>query len=220
MAFVPSASLNAIMGCVAQTIGEPPTHPEPWMVPREFESGGAEWMSEAARALASEIHPLLAQIPRERIEDVPEPRDGEDLPAEASSLFRPATVSHEWVASIEEAVNFDRDAFWSSLYVLADAIGGQMSRTLLSFISEVATEHGNTVAADRNFYDAFVEALELVEMKFDEHGEPDMMLVLHPDLAAQLGQQPPTAEQQARIDAVVTRRREEWHAARRRRELP
>lgn len=193
----------------------------PWMVPREFEAGGAEWLSETARALAREIHPFLAQIPTSPMQDVPEVKVAEGPPAEASSLFRSATVSHEWVANLEDTVSFDRDSFWSSLYALADAIGGQMSRGLLAFISEVATEHDMTVAADgRNFYDAFVEALERVEMNFDEHGEPDMMLVVHPDLAQRLRQRPPTADEQARIDAVIARRREEWHAARRRRELP
>lgn len=193
----------------------------PWAVPREFEAGGARWLTEAARALSKELHPLLAEIPSMQINDIPASNDAESMPEEASPLFRPATISHEWTASLEEAVEFDRERFLASLHGLADAIGSQSVRHLVSFMSDTAKAHNNTIEANgRDFYEAFAEAVEKVEMVFDDEGKSDMMLMINPAFARKLRDRPPTEEQQERIDAIINRRREEWIAARRRRELP
>ena len=57
-------------------------------------------------------------------------------------------------------------------------------------------------------------------MTFDEEGNHNLTVVVHPDLAAKLRDRELTPEQEARMSAVLERRREEWRAARRRPDLP
>jgi hypothetical protein len=200
--------------------GEPAV--QPWFMPREYEIGGVRWFSSAARELSRALHPLLAQIPRVELAEGPDPLpEGAPLPSEASSLYRPMAVSHVWTVSIEDAADFNVAEFLADLYALADDMGGQMVRGLLGLISDVSEEYGNTIdAAGRDFFDVFAETLETIETSFDEEGRPNLTIVMHPDQAERLRDKKPTAAQEARINAILDRRREEWRASRRRRDLP
>jgi hypothetical protein len=194
----------------------------PWVMPREYDIGGVRWFSDASRELARALHPLLAQVTREELAEGPSPRaEGDALPAEASSLYRPMAIRHEWTVSIEDVAAFNLDQFLADLYALADSMGGQMVRGMLEHISAVSDEYGNTIdAGGRDFADAFSESLETMDISFDEEGKPNLTLVMHPDQVEKLRENPPTPEQEARIDAILERRKEEWLASRRRRDLP
>lgn len=195
---------------------------EPWVMPREYDIGGARWFSEASREMARALHPLLAQITREELAEGPPPRaEGAALPAEASSLYRPMAVQHVWTVSIEDVADFNVNQFLTDLHALADSMGGQVVRGMLEHISAVTEEYGNTIdATGRDFADAFADSLETMDISFDEGGRPKLTIVMHPDQVEKLRENPPTPEQEARIDAILSRRREEWLASRRRRDLP
>lgn len=195
---------------------------EPWVMPREYDIGGVRWFSDASREMARALHPLLAQVTREELAEGPPPQtEGAALPAEASSLYRPMAVQHVWTVSIEDVAAFNVDQFLTDLHALADSMGGQMVRGMLEHISAVTEEYGNTVdATGRDFADAFADSLETMDISFDEEGLPNITIVMHPDQVEKLRENPPTPEQEARIDAILSRRREEWLASRRRRDLP
>lgn len=195
---------------------------EPWVMPREYEIGGMRWFSDASREMARALHPLLGQVTREELPDVPpSPAEGAALPAEASSLYRPMAVRHEWTVSIEDVAAFNVDQFLTDLHALADSMGGQLVSGMLEHISTVSEDYGNVVdATGRDFADAFADSLETMDLSFDGEGRPNLTIVLHPNQAERLRENPPTPEQQARIDAILDRRREEWLASRRRRDLP
>lgn len=195
---------------------------EPWVMPREYDIGGVRWFSDASRELARALHPLLAQVTREELVEGPPPQT-EDIPIpdEASSLYRPMAVRHEWTVSIEDVAAFNVDQFVADLYTLADSMGGQMVRGMLEHISAVTDEYGNTIdAGGRDFFDVFAESLETIDMTFDDEGRPNLTIVMHPAQAEKLRNKQPTAEQEARIDAILEQRKEEWLASRRRRDLP
>lgn len=194
----------------------------PWVMPREYDIGGVRWFSDASRELARALHPLLAQVTREELAEGPPPQtEGAPLPEEASSLYRPMAIRHEWTVSIEDVAAFNRDQFLADLYALADSMGGQMVRGMLEHISAVTEEHGNTIdAGGRDFFDVVAETLETIEMTFDDEGRPNLTIVMHPDQAEKLRDKQPTPEQEARLDAILERRKEEWLASRRRRDLP
>lgn len=195
---------------------------EPWFMPREYEIGGVRWFSNAAREMSRALHPLLAQIPRVELAEGPEPlSDGAPLPNEASSLYRPMVVSHVWTVSIEDVAEFKVDQFLTDLHALADDMGGQMVRGFLELVSDVSDEYGNTInASGRDFFDVFADTLETIDMTFDDEGRPNLTIVMHPEQAEKQRDKQPTAEQESRVNAILDRRREEWRASRRRRDLP
>jgi hypothetical protein len=210
----------------AEAVGAPDTAAdrpeEPWVMPREYDIGGVRWFSEASRELARALHPLLAQVTREELAEAPPPQaEGDALPAEASSLYRPMAIRHEWAVSIEDVAAFNLEQFLADLYVLGDSMGRQMVRGMLEHISAVTDEYGNTIdAGGRDFFDVFAEALETIDMTFDDDGRPNLTIVMHPDQLEKLRDKQPTPEQEARLDAILQRRKEEWLASRRRRDLP
>lgn len=195
---------------------------EPWVMPREYDIGGVRWFSKASRELSRALHPLLAQVTREELAEGPPPQtEGDALPAEASSLYRPMAFRHEWTVSIEDVAAFNLEQFLADLYALGDSMGGQMVRGMLEHISAVTDEYGNTIdAGGRDFFDVFAETLETIDMTFDDEGRPNLTIVMHPDQMEKLRDKHPTPEQEARLDAILQRRKEEWLASRRRRDLP
>jgi hypothetical protein len=101
------------------------------------------------------------------------------------------------------------------------SVGGQMMKGLFDHLDELLDGTENSIdGAGRDFADVLIEVLETIEMSFDDEGKPQMTIVMHPDQAKKLREKLPTPEQEAKINEVIDRRREEWFAARRRRDLP
>ena len=194
----------------------------PWLMPSEYAAAGLRWITKMADSMSAAIHPLLGQVSRSEARELPLPQDRDaPRPDEASPLFRSVQLSHYWTTSVEGVVHFDRDSFLSDLYALADSLGSQRVKALLEHISEVVESNGNSIdGAGRDFYEVAAEALETIDMSFNEDGTPNLSFVMHPDQIDELRNRPPTPEQEARFNEILERRREEWFAARRRRELP
>jgi len=92
---------------------------------------------------------------------------------------------------------------------------------MLAHISEVCDASGQTIDAEgRDFVDVMIETLETIDISFDENGEHNLTIVMHPDTLAKLQDKQPTPEQEARIQQILERRREEWNASRSRHDLP
>lgn len=195
---------------------------EPWIVPREYELGAVRWFSEAVTEMQRALHPLLAQVRRTELTEGPlPPEDGAPLPSQASPLYRPMKTSHEWTVSLEDVVEFNTGQFLTDLHAVADETGGQLVKGLIDHVTDVTEQTGNVIdGAGRDFFDAFAEALETMDLSFDEQGRPNLTILMHPNQMEKLQDKHPTVEQEARINAILERRREEWRAARRRRDLP
>jgi len=193
-----------------------------WIRPREYEKGAERWQSKAIQKLEVAIHPLLAQVGRETLHDLPEPDDETTtVPGPETSLYRGVVIQHEWTWSAEEVIAFDVDAYLCQLYETADSVGGQMVTAMLKHISDVADEYGQIVSAEgRNFYDLLIDVAEKMDIDFDEDGKPTTMIVVNPETYEKLSADRPTPEQEVKMQAVFDRKREEWHASRRRRDLP
>lgn len=136
----------------------------------------------------------------------------------SSPLYRGIRLQYEWTTSVDEILSYDTDSLLSSIAEAADEMGGQLVRAMVEHISSICEQTGNVVdAGGRSFYDAIIDVCENMELAFDEEGNLRQQVLLHPDNQPK---EPPTAEQEARLKAVIDRKREEWNAARRRRELP
>ncbi|MEC4841065.1 hypothetical protein R2360_16595 [Mycobacteroides chelonae] len=135
-----------------------------------------------------------------------------------SPLYRGIHLQHEWTTSVDEILSYDTDSLLSNIAQTADGMGGQLVRAMAEHISAICERTGNVVdAGGSNFYEAIIEVSEKMELAFDDEGKLKQQILLHPD---NLPEEPPTAEQEARLKAVIDRKREEWSAARSRRELP
>jgi hypothetical protein len=146
--------------------------------------------------------------------------DGQPAPEAGlrSPLYRGIRLQHEWTTSVDEILSYDTDSLLGNIAQAADEMGGQLVRAMAEHISAICDQTGNVVdASGRNFYDAIIEVTETMELAFDDEGRIQQQILLHPD---SLPKEPPTPDQEARLKAVIDRKREEWNAARSRRELP
>jgi hypothetical protein len=204
--------------------GDGDDHPDQvWLRPNEYELGAARWQSAAMDQLSRLIHPVLGQMDREKVHDLPETRDDETPPppGEGTSLYRGVRVQYNAVWDANDVLEFDIDSYLSQIYEAADSIGGQMVRAMFDHIGAVCDENGQTINADgRNFFDVLIEITEEMEINFNEEGKPTTMIVVHPETLQKLQADGPTAEQEMRLQAVLDRKREEWSASRSRRDLP
>jgi hypothetical protein len=197
--------------------------PELWAVPDEFAEGAARWANRIVKSWSVELHPLLGEIGHEKASDLPSEADLADTDAGlATSLYRPIHVQVATTLDLDEVLRFDVPATLGRLFEMADEWGGQRMRGLLGHISDVSEEYGQTVdASGRDFGDVLIEALERLEITFDENDNPVMpTLVMHPDLAAKMEGTSPTPEQECRIAEIIERKREEHRASQRRPDLP
>jgi hypothetical protein len=160
---------------------------------------------------------------REAVHDLPnaEERPSSDSGAGAR-LYRGLQVRHESTWNAEDIVAFNLESYLSLLWETADSIGGQMVRGMFEHISEVADEHGQVIKANgRDVYELLIEATEKMDVQFDEDGNPgERILAINPETYAQVKGDGPTPDQEERMRVVMERKREEWRASRRRRELP
>lgn len=179
-------------------------------------------MSEAVDVLSRELHPLLASVRRERVADLSLPIDHAPETADlASPFFRGIEASHVVAANFQDAITGEVDPFLAMVFELADAFGSQLTQGMLTHISEICDASGQVIDAEgRDFIDVIIETLETIEMSFNEDGEPNLTVVVHPSTAEKLRNKKPTPEQEERIQQILERRREEWNASRRRHDLP
>lgn len=201
---------------------EPPPPGSRLFQAHEFRRGAQEWMSRAVKQVAAEVHPLLAQIPTVALAD--QPQAPEDLNAADATRRSPSVrtigVRHNWTISVEEVLAFDLDTLLANLYELADSYGDQLTRGLIKFMTDTTDATGQVVeASELGLIEGMIRAMEMMEFSFDQSGNHNVTMLVHPDMARSLSETTPTPEQQARIDAIIDRKRTEWNA-RRRRDLP
>lgn len=174
------------------------------------------WSKHLARAQS----PLLASIKAERAETIPVSkitgRDGRELE------ILPMSFSVSMEVDIDGAVAGDLSGLFEALDLAGEQEARALTRVFISTLSDVTDLTGNKVDAGGRplSWDLITDAFEKIEIEFDEHGGTGLSLMLHPDTYARLAALgPPTAEQQARHDAVLARKRAEWEARRRPRRL-
>lgn len=213
--------------------------PRPWIVPEEYEVGASRWLSRALDALKVSLHPLLGSFSREIVHDLPEPEPrlhqppegadpaesssatGKGMPELASPLFRSIHITQEWVMSLEEAIYFDVEALLSRIYEGADELGGQLVHAMFQHISDICEANGQVVsAAEGSFHDALIDAIEKMDIGFDNDGTPTALIAMNHATFDKISSAPPTPEQEERLRIITEHKRKAWLAARRRRELP
>jgi hypothetical protein len=114
----------------------------------------------------------------------------------------------------------DVDEFVMFIYGMWGEFASQARKALFETISLTTEAVGNSMdAKGKNFWDARIEMLEGLEMRFDEDGNHNTQFVIHPDTAKKLEETPPTPEQQKRWEEAIYAKREEYYAKKRTRRL-
>jgi hypothetical protein len=114
----------------------------------------------------------------------------------------------------------DVEALTAFLYEMWENFASQAKKAFFEMLSLTTEAVGNSInAAGKNFWDARIEMLEGLHMRFDEDGNHSTEFILHPDTARKLAENPPTPEQQKRWEDAINAKREEYYAQKRTRRL-
>jgi hypothetical protein len=186
----------------------------------EYSAAARETAYMAIEALAVARSALLSKMRKESTEAIPVSRftsaDGEELEILPTAVRVPLSVD------IPSVVSGDLGSLRAALDAAAEEQEKAIAHALFSGISELTDYTGNKVDAGGRpiSWDLITDTLEKMEIAFDEDGKMDLTLVVHPDTAKKLEELgPPTPEQQARYDAVLETKRQEWQARKRQRRL-
>jgi hypothetical protein len=122
--------------------------------------------------------------------------------------------------SLDTALQFDVAGGLGLLFELAESFGGQQVSAMIQHVSDVAEANGNVVRTnDVDFWENYLTMLESMKVDFNDQGDNGLVLIVNPDMARRLRENPPTPEQRGRIDAIMAAKREESRASRGRRRL-
>lgn len=114
----------------------------------------------------------------------------------------------------------DAGRFAELVYSMWEEFASQAEKALFETVSLTTEAVGNVhSAAGKNIWEAQLEMLESLEMHFDEEGNHNYQLYVHPDTAKKLAENPPTPEQEKRAEEIIKRKREEYYAQKRTRRL-
>lgn len=188
----------------------------------EYDGAFMTFLWECVDPLMKAIDPVYAQIPHRRSDVLRvEPirtEDGREMP-----VAEPLAVSTDLTMSYERAIIGDFTEVGEIAERAAHATLGQVMPSFYELIDRTTTATGNVVDAGGALtYDTLLDALEKVHIsEFDEAGHPvGMTLLMNPATAQNLqALGPPTAEQDARYQAIIQRKREEADAGLRHRRI-
>lgn len=114
----------------------------------------------------------------------------------------------------------DAEQFVEFIYGMWESFASQAKKALFETVGLTTEAVGNSHAlAGRNIWDAQLEAMESLEWHFDEDGNHHMEFVVHPDTYKKLAENPPTSEQDKRMEELINMKREEYYAKKRTRRL-
>lgn len=186
---------------------------------QEYDEAFTRFLYTTANELARAQHPLLAEMRTEKTESgassVVDARDQEqlDLPSE------PVGFEMKWDRDDMAAGNFD--ALILELDSASNELGEGLMAMVLKSMSTVTASTGNVIdAGGKKFsFELLVETLEKIEWSLDEDDELVMpSIVMHPNHMKGLPSEA-TPAQEAILDELKQRKREELLAKRRSRRL-
>lgn len=125
------------------------------------------------------------------------------------------TVEGEWLRKT------DVDTFVGILWHYCQDLIAQSIQYLFEIVSKTSEAVGNvTNAKGMNIWDAQIESVKNLEMRFDKDGNHGFKFYpSSPQMAQRMRANPPTPEQQKKMEEVIKAKREEYYAKKRTRRL-
>jgi len=138
--------------------------------------------------------------------------------------FETAEIKALMRLSWDDIASTNVDALVSAVDEAAGVHHEALEKWIFGNLEKLTTATGNTVdASGKSLFEAIYEMFEKVAMTFEDDGQvsPGFAFVVHPDMVPRLKQMEDemTPEEKKRLDDLIDRKREEFFAGRRRREL-
>jgi hypothetical protein len=178
----------------------------------EYDDAGQRFFSMGIKALMDAQGGVYSLVTKESMEQLPD--YSVPLPDDDAVRGRPIDASSVVVIRDEEVITGDAGSVLAAMDGVAMEMTGQITKGILDHISDVCDSTGNVVAGELS-YDVINDVLEKLDFSFDDEGNHNVSIVVGPEGAQRLrtlGM--PTAEQQARRDAIIARKKADWDARR------
>lgn len=164
---------------------------------------------------------IFGMIRKERVDSLP--RNRVALASDEVVETAPLVMESTFALSRDATIAGDLDDLYAALDAAAEGGLSSLMPQFFANLGEICDASGQAIdAGGRPFdYDLLLEALEGIEISFDADGNPKMpTLVMHPETADRLAAlPPPSPEQEARLAAMMQRKKEDFDARRRSRQL-
>jgi hypothetical protein len=190
--------------------------------PTEYERAERALVSQLLFELPVLKSPLLAMFRREVVEGARATRTELDSGA---LLESPGFAAGSLLSlSVGGAIHGDIEGWYCSIDESADQMTAATVRGLTEQLDASLEASGQTVDGRGQplSWDLLLDAFESMEWSFDKNGNPvGKSLVVAPEMAERLSALPePTPAQDARYEAIMARKREDFLARRGHRQLP
>lgn len=188
--------------------------------PAEYEIVTGKWVHHAVQAVMRASDPVYAQLRPELVETVPQQRidlgDGREMPVE------PYRTSVHGSIAIDALIAGDLGELHAEICSIARQQLEQTMRAYFALIDEVSRQTGNAVDAHGDAAEGLLGMLEKMDIAFDDEGNPRLQMIASPETADRMRTQMEafTPDQMQRFATIISSKREQYRASRRRRRLP
>lgn len=186
----------------------------------EYHQGATLFMISAVRALMHCKDPVLRQIRNRAVEHVPTSQV--TMPSGEVVKSAPIVNRMEFAIHMADAIQGKPESLAASLDEASEAGLRNTMPKLFEYVERVCEASGNTINANGQplSYDLIIQMLDTMNMSFDEDGNSNAMLIVHPTMAEKIGNLPPPTEEQSEAWAkMIERKRREYNESRRVRRL-
>lgn len=125
-------------------------------------------------------------------------------------------MSAEVIVAIDDVYDFNLEKTCTDIYEYAESFLRDMTKTMLSTLSQVTDFTGNVVDGKGKgiSHEMLIEMLEKIHIDFDQEGNPLLpSIFIHPDMAKNFEKLKADEDQyKSRIDEIINRKREAYYA--------
>jgi hypothetical protein len=188
----------------------------PFFLP-EYQGAFIKFIQNALKVLSNAKDPILRQLRSQR-KPTRSYLGRNSLPGGQTLESAPLPTRTEFLMQMLELMEGDVDVLGQQLKAGATAYTDSLMSQIYAAMADSATAVGNAVDAGGEPFsaDLFIEMLERTEVHFDKAGTPQLQIIIPEGIHIS----DPSEDEQRRINEVIDRKRTEFFAQRRSRELP
>jgi hypothetical protein len=186
----------------------------------EYNAATTQFIFRTINDLMRQADSVLNQIPFHDAQDLPKTQ----ITTRAGEVVETETMlcQMEFSVALSDSVAGNLEGFATSMHAAAESGLQSLMPQIFAAIGQVCAATGNTVNAEGQglTHEVFLQMLESLDIRFDEQGNHNLTWVMTPALFEELSKlPPPTDEQNKAMEQVLERKKQEFNANKRRRQL-